>query len=165
MTNMAGTDLERPSILVVEASKTHRRHLRLALADEYELYWAINARDALAVAFTKRPKLILLEVNLERPPTGDVDKHGKPKLGRKISGLQVCRQLKTSILKGTPIIVLTTSKGLIPRVKARLAHANEYLTKPIETEQLLSYVYMYLGSPRVRGLLNKIEQDYSERVV
>lgn len=163
MTTMGGPGPERQSILIVEDSKTHRRNLRDALADEYDLHWAINARDALALAFTKRPNLILLDVNIEPPPTDEVDKEGNPIPGRNISGLEVCRQLKKSILKDTPIIVLTAKKGFIPRIKGRLAHANEYLTKPIETQQLLEYIYKYLGSPRVRGRLDRIDRDYGER--
>jgi twitching motility two-component system response regulator PilG len=163
MTSVAGPGPERQRILIVEDSKTHRRNLRDALADEYELHWAINARDALALAFTKRPNLILLDINIEPPPTDEVDKDGNPILGKNISGLEVCRQLKKSILKDTPIIVLTASKGFIPRIKGKLAHANEYLTKPIETQQLLDFIYKYLGSPRVRGRLDKIERDYGER--
>ncbi len=163
MNSMAGSGPERQRILIVEDSKTHRRNLRDALADEYELHWAINARDALALAFTKRPNLILLDINIEPPPTDDLDKDGNPIPGKNISGLEVCRQLKKSILKETPIIVLTASKGFIPRIKGKLAHANEYLTKPIETEQLLEFIHKYLGSPRVRGRLEKLERDYGER--
>ena len=154
---------ERQSILIVEDSKTHRRNLRDALADEYELHWAINARDALALAFTKRPHLILLDVNIEPPPTEEVDKEGNPLLGKNVSGLEVCRQLKKSILKDTPVIVLTGQKGFIPRIKGRLAHANEYLTKPIETQQLLEHIYRYLGSPRIRGRLDRIDREYGDR--
>ena len=163
MDGLAGRGPERQRILIVEDSKTHRRNLRDALADEYELHWAINARDALALAFTKRPNLILLDVNIEPPPTDEVDKDGNPIPGKNISGLEVCRQLKKSILRETPILVLTASKGFIPRIKGKLAHANEYLTKPIETQVLLEYVYKYLGSPRVRGRLDRIERDYGER--
>lgn len=163
MAGLSSPGPERQSILIVEDSKTHRRNLRDALADEYELHWAINARDALALAFTKRPHLILLDVNIEPPPTEEVDKDGNPLLGKNISGLEVCRQLKKSILKDTPVIVLTGQKGFIPRIKGRLAHANEYLTKPIETQQLLEHIYRYLGSPRIRGRLDRIDREYGDR--
>lgn len=58
---------ERQKLLIVEDSRTHRRNLRDALAGSYELHWATNARDALALAFTKRPDLIMLDVNIEPP--------------------------------------------------------------------------------------------------
>jgi CheY-like chemotaxis protein len=163
MMGSTGSGPERQRILIVEDSKTQRRNLRDALADEYELLWAVNARDALALAFTKRPNLIILDVNIEPPPSDEVDTSGNPIAGKYVSGLEVSRQLKKSVLKDTPIIVLTASGGFVPRIKGRLAHANEYLIKPVETQQLLEYVYKYLGSPRVRGRLDKIERDYGER--
>jgi twitching motility two-component system response regulator PilG len=163
MASSSSLSPERQSILIVEDSKTHRRNLRDALAEEYDLQWAINARDALALAFTKRPQLILLDVNIEPPPTDEVDRDGNPIAGKMISGLEVCRQLKKSILKDTPVIVLTGQRGFIPRIKGRLAHANEYLTKPIETQQLLEYIYKYLGSPRIRVRLDRIDREYGDR--
>jgi CheY-like chemotaxis protein len=155
MNRMGGgaPSFERQRILVVEDSKTQRRMLRDALGDEYELLWAINARDALALAFTKRPSLILLDVNIEPPPTDEVDPEGNPIPGKYVSGLEVCRQIKKSVLKETPVLVLTAKSGFIPRIRGRLAHANEYLTKPIEIPVLREYLYKYLGSPRVRTRL------------
>lgn len=76
---------------------------------------------------------------------------GDPVPGRNISGLEVCRQLKRGILQNTPILVLTAQKGFLPRIKGRLAHADEYLTKPIETEALLGTIRKYLGDRRPRA--------------
>lgn len=147
----------RQRVLVVEDSKTQRRSLRDGLGDDYELLWAVNARDAIALAFTRRPELILLDVNIEPPPTDDVDDDGNPKPGKYVSGLEVCRQLKKSVLKDTPILVLTAKSGFIPRIKGRLAHANEYLTKPIEIDELRGHMYKYLGNPRMRARLAMLE--------
>ena len=112
------------------------------------------------MAFTKRPHLILLDINIEPPPTDQVDQNGTPIPGKNISGLDVCWQLKRSILKATPILVLTGSKGFLPRIKGRLAHANEYLTKPLGTDRLLQHVHAYLGDPRTRTRVQKLEHDY-----
>lgn len=147
----------RQRILIVEDSKTQRRYLRDSLIVDYELLWAVNARDAVALAFTKRPDLILLDVNIEPPPTGEVDAEGNPKLGKYVSGLEVCRQLKKSVLKNTPILVLTAKSGFLPRIKGRLAHANEYLTKPLEMHELRAHIYKYLGTPQVRTRLARLD--------
>ena len=138
----------RRRLLIVEDSRTHRRNLRDALARDYELHWATNARDALALAFTKRPDLILLDVNIDPPPGEELDGVGDPVPGRNISGLEVCRQLKRGILKDTPIVVLTAQRGFLPRIRGKFAHANEYLTKPIETEALQGTIRKYLEDPR-----------------
>jgi twitching motility two-component system response regulator PilG len=142
----------------VEDSKTQRRYLRDGLGWDYELLWAVNARDAIALAFTKRPDLILLDVNIEPPPGDDVDDEGNPKPGKYVSGLDVCRQLKKSVLKNTPVLVLTAKSGFLPRIKGRLAHANQYLTKPLEMDVLREHIYKYLGSPQVRTRLARLDQ-------
>jgi len=147
----------RQHILVVEDSKTQRRSLRDGLGQDYELIFAVNARDAIALAFTKRPELILLDVNIEPPPTADLDDEGNPKPGKYVSGLEVCRQLKKSVLKDTPILVLTAKSGFLPRIKGRLAHADQYLTKPIETAALREHMYTYLGHPKARARLAMLE--------
>lgn len=148
---------ERQRILIVEDSKTQRRFLRDGLAGDYELLWAVNARDALALAFTKHPHLILLDVNIEPPPTDEIDPEGRPVPGKNVSGLEVCRQLKKSVLKNTPIIVLTAKSGFLPRIKGYLVHADQYLTKPIDIAHLRDYIYQYLGSPKARSRLARLE--------
>lgn len=152
---MYGRDRQR--ILVVEDSKTQRRALRDGLGEDYELLWAVNARDALALAFTKRPHLILLDVNIEPPPTDSVDREGNPVPGKYVSGLEVCRQLKKSVLKNTPVLVLTAKSGFLPRIKGYLVHADAYLTKPLETERLREHIYQYLGYPKVRSRLARLD--------
>lgn len=152
-TNDRGAGRLRQRILIVEDSKTQRRSLRDGLGEEYELLWAVNARDAIALAFTKRPELILLDVNIEPPPTDELDDAGNPKPGKNVSGLEVCRQLKKSVLKDTPILVLTAKSGFLPRIKGRLAHADEYLTKPVEMATLREHIYKYLGNPKARARL------------
>lgn len=147
----------RQRILIVEDSKTQRRYLRDSLIVDYELLWAVNARDAVALAFTKRPDLILLDINIEPPPTDEVDAEGNPRMGKYVSGLEVCRQLKKSVLKNTPVLVLTAKSGFLPRIKGRLAHANEYLTKPIEMKELREHIYKYLGTPQVRTRLARLD--------
>ena len=138
----------RPALLVVEDSLTHRRNLRDVLAPYYELLWAENARDALALAFTRRPRLILLDVNIEPPPISELDKKGRSVRTRPVGGLEVCRQLKKSILRPTPVVILSAQKSYLARIKGRVAHANDYLTKPVEDRLLLETIFKYLGHPR-----------------
>jgi len=138
----------KPALLVVEDSLTHRRNLRDVLAPYYELLWAENARDALALAFTRRPRLILLDVNIEPPPISELDKKGRPIRTRTVGGLEVCRQLKKSILRPTPVVILSAQKSYLSRIKGRVAHANDYLTKPVEDRLLLETIFKYLGHPR-----------------
>lgn len=161
MTAMVDQENERQRILILEVSPLHRRSLHDALQLDYDLSWASNARDALALAFTQRPHLIIADVQLDSSGDGEDGRRSS----KNITGLDVCRQINKSGLKGTPVIILTASGGLSTRLKARAAHASEFLTKPMETRQLVEYVHKYLGSPRVRTLLNNIEQQYSGQAV
>lgn len=57
----------------------------------------------------------------------------------KIDGLEVIRRLKASPdLKRIPVVVLTTSKAQIDVAKAYDLHANSYLLKPDDFEELRS---------------------------
>lgn len=62
-----------------------------------------------------------------------------------IDGYALIRLLRVSSrLDQTAIVVLTSQRGLVSRARARLAGANEYLTKPFVREQFLSVMFPYL---------------------
>lgn len=76
------------------------------------------------------PRVIVLE--LAQPVSG-------------IGGYALIRLLRVSSrLDKTAIVVLTAQKGLVSRVRARLAGANEYLAKPFVQKHILSVVLPYL---------------------
>ncbi|HYM33867.1 MAG TPA: response regulator, partial [Steroidobacteraceae bacterium] len=67
-----------------------------------------------------RPALILLDLNLPR-----------------LSGHEVLTTIKTDDrLKSIPVIVLTTSRAPNDVIKSYQAHANCYITKPVDFDQL-----------------------------
>ncbi len=79
-----------------------------------------------------KPDLILLDLML---PNAD--------------GYSVCKFLReTPVFEKTPILILTGKNSSINRVKARLAGATEFLTKPPHKETLLRMIRMYLTQNR-----------------
>lgn len=75
-------------------------------------------------ANVKRPGLVLLDLNLPRK-----------------SGIEVLKDIKDDPeLKTIPVVVLTTSKAEEDVVKSYGAHANCYITKPIEFAKLADAV-------------------------
>ena len=55
-----------------------------------------------------------------------------------ISGYELCAQLRrVSRLSDVPIIMLTGKSGIVDRVRAKMAGATDFITKPITPEQLL----------------------------
>jgi CheY-like chemotaxis protein len=70
-------------------------------------------------ATSPRPGAILLDLRL-------------PKVG----GLEVLKSIKTDPkLSSIPVVILTTSKAEIDKVKAYALHANSYLVKPVDFTQ------------------------------
>jgi CheY-like chemotaxis protein len=64
-----------------------------------------------------------------------------------ITGYEVCSQIRRiSVLRNTPIIILTSSDGIVDRVRAKLAGASGFLTKPIEPNKVLEVLQQYLPS-------------------
>lgn len=116
-----------PRILIIEDEPD----LALGLRDncEYEGYEVLIARDGeegLRRALEERPELILLDVMLP-----------------KLSGLDVCRRLRTSG-SGVPIIMLTARGQEIDKVVGLELGADDYVTKPFSINELLARVRAHL---------------------
>lgn len=61
------------------------------------------------------------------------------------NGYEVCTQLRrTTAFKDTPVVILTSSDGIVDRVRAKLAGASGFLSKPIEQGKVLDALNRYL---------------------
>ena len=113
-------------ILVVDDEPQIRRLLKATLAARgYEVALAEDGQEALDVAASWRPEVILLDLGLP-----------------KIDGLEVCRQVREWSL--APIIVLTVRDSEEDKVKALDLGADDYLTKPFGTDELLARIRVAL---------------------
>ncbi|MEM1369810.1 MAG: response regulator [Cyanobacteria bacterium P01_H01_bin.15] len=100
---------------------------RLLDSERYSVTKIDDPVKASSLLFRLRPDLILMDVTMPE-----------------INGYQLCSLLRSSVaLRETPIVMVTGRKGLIDKVKGRLAGANEYLTKPFKKAELLSLVNKY----------------------
>jgi len=62
-----------------------------------------------------------------------------------VDGLKVCKQIKSHKLsKKTPVVMLTGKDSRIDKIKGTMAGANEYLTKPVQQEQLKEVIKQFL---------------------
>ena len=67
------------------------------------------------------------------------------------NGYEVCEQIRnTPSLKHIPIIMLTGKDGLFDRIRAKLAGANEFLSKPISHPDLLKMLKKYVQSVDIK---------------
>lgn len=124
-------------ILVVDDEPTLLATLKYNL--EREQYQVITASDgpaALDAARGARPDLILLDIMLPG-----------------LDGIEVCRILRKDM--NTPIIMLTARGTEVDKVVGLEIGADDYVTKPFSTRELLA---------RVRAQLRRAESAASESV-
>lgn len=107
-------------ILVIEDDPQIRRFLRATLIDEgYHFLDATTAQEGLRLVGLQHPDLIILDLGLP-----DMD------------GLEVTRRLRE--WTKTPILVLSARHQEHDKVNALDAGADDYLTKPFGTAELLA---------------------------
>ncbi|MBE7536092.1 MAG: response regulator transcription factor [Anaerolineales bacterium] len=107
-------------ILVVDDETPIRRYLRAALtAQGFTVYEASNGEEALNAVLANRPDMIILDLGLP-----DMD------------GIEVTRRLRE--WSQTPIIILSVREAENDKIAALDAGADDYLTKPFGTGELLA---------------------------
>jgi two-component system, cell cycle response regulator DivK len=125
-------------ILLVEDNDTNRDMLSRRLARRgYELIIAVDGAEGLAMAQAEAPDLILMDMSL---PVLD--------------GWEVTRQIKAAANTcAIPVIALTAHAMAGDREKALKAGCDEYETKPVEFQRLLSKIEALLNgkSSQERG--------------
>ncbi|MDJ0715172.1 MAG: response regulator [Prochloraceae cyanobacterium] len=63
-----------------------------------------------------------------------------------VNGYEICNQLRrVSKLKNIPVIMLTGQDGIIDRVRAKVAGASDFLSKPIDTSKILNTAEAFLS--------------------
>jgi len=120
-------------ILIVDDEPEIVRGLEDNLRFEgYQTAAAANGEDALALALSGAPDLILLDVMMPR-----------------MSGWEVCRALRE---KGVdvPVIMLTARGEEVDRVRGLELGADDYVTKPFSLRELLARVRAVLRRPGPR---------------
>jgi two-component system KDP operon response regulator KdpE len=125
-------------ILVVDDEVQIRKLLEITLdSNGYKTFFAVNAKEGLLAAANHQPDLIILDLGLP-------DEDGQVVLKR-------LREWFTN-----PIIILTVKNTEEEIVKALDNGANDYLTKPFRTQELLA---------RIRTALRNLVQKENEPII
>jgi len=107
-------------VLIVDDEQSIRKFLRVALAAQhYEVFEACTGQEAADSAVLHKPDVIVLDLGLP-----DMD------------GVEVTRLLRQ--WTQTPIIVLSVRGSEADKIAALDAGADDYLTKPFSTGELLA---------------------------
>lgn len=125
-------------ILVIDDEVQIRKLLEITLdSNGYKTFFAVNAKEGVLAAANYQPDLIILDLGL---PDED--------------GQVVLKRLREWFKN--PIIILTVKNAEEEIVKALDNGANDYLTKPFRTQELLA---------RIRTALRNLIQKENEPII
>ena len=126
---MPQPELPKSTILVVDDSRVNVQVLVRTLdGTGHRILVAMNGKSALEIAQHIHPDLILLDVMMPE-----------------LNGFDVCRQLKADpATKDIDVIFLSASGELGDKVAGLELGASDYITKPIQAEEVLARVANHL---------------------
>jgi two-component system alkaline phosphatase synthesis response regulator PhoP len=120
--------MARKKILLVDDADTVLMIERFMLNKDYDLVTARNGEDAVAMAITERPDLILLDVVM---PVMD--------------GFAACKQIRENEEIGAIPVIMVTTRGEARNLERGFqSGCNDYVTKPINRLELITKVQNYL---------------------
>lgn len=124
-------------ILVVDDEVSICELIKLNLEFEgYKVEMAFDGQEALDKVDTFKPDLVILDIMLP-----------------KINGYDVCRKINSD--KSIPVILLTAKTDIIDRVLGLELGADDYITKPFDSRELLA---------RVKALLRRSKNTVKEEL-
>jgi putative nucleotidyltransferase with HDIG domain len=138
---------DHASILVVDDSNLLRNILREELeAEGFKVHVAEEGESALEMAQTLRPDVVLLDVVLPQ-----------------LDGFEVCRRLKNNnVTQGIPVLMLSSRNELKDKLAGFEAGADDYLTKPFFTKELIARLQSKLRTRHTLESHRKVGDFYLE---
>lgn len=120
---------ERALFLVVEDFEDSRFMMRQLLEMAgHKVVEATDGEQAVRVALEKKPTIILMDLSLP-----------------KLDGLAATREIRRHKgLRDVPILAVSAHDGEESRTAALAAGCDEYMTKPIDFDELTTLVHRYL---------------------
>ena len=132
-------------ILVVDDEEPIAKILDFNLRKEgYDVIVANDGEKAVELAFSEDPDIILLDLMLQKK-----------------DGMEVCREVRAQ--KNIPIIMLTAKNSEIDKVLGLEFGADDYVTKPFSTRELMARVKVNLR--RVAKQTEVVEEKNTSEVV
>ncbi|MCH9055068.1 response regulator [Synechococcus sp. PCC 6716] len=119
-----------PRVVCVDDAATVRQVVESTLQEAgYEATAIAHPLTALSLIFQLNPDLIFCDIAMPE-----------------LDGYELCTLLRhTPRFRYTPIIMLTSFVGLPDRLRAKIAGATDYLSKPFTTNELLTITQRYIG--------------------
>lgn len=120
----------RPIVLVVEDFEDNRFMMRRLLEmSGYQVVEAVNGKQAVEKAESERPAIILMDLSLPQ-----------------LDGLSATRQIRQREgMSKMPIVAVSAHDSADFHAEALAAGCNEYVTKPIDFDQLVQLLDRLTG--------------------
>jgi two-component system, OmpR family, response regulator RegX3 len=123
-----------PKLLLVEDEKSIAEGLAITLeAEGFQVAWVKDGLDAIGAWERVRPDLVVLDLMLPG-----------------MSGTEICRALRSR--SDVPIIMLTARDAEVDRVVGLELGADDYVTKPFSTRELVARIKAILRRAPIHDL-------------
>ena len=130
----------RPTVLIVDDSEVNAQALGTVLSDMCDIFVGTSGYEALSLAASRAPDLILLDVMMPG-----------------MDGYQVCAQLKAdSATAQTPVIFVTAKDDAEDEARGLELGAIDYITKPLKAPIVRARVRNHLELKRYRDILENL---------
>jgi len=139
---------EKQKVLIVDDEPRNQRILFETLEDLVELKAASSGEEALSLIEEFQPDLILLDIMLPG-----------------VDGYEVCKAVRANGKTSFTKVLLISGKAMIDeRLKGYEVGADDYMTKPFVSEELLAKVKVFLRLTLVERHLNDLNIRLDEKV-
>ncbi len=132
--------MNNQKILIVDDDENICELLRLYLEkDGFNTVIATDGQEAVRLATTQSPSLILLDIMLPR-----------------LDGWQVCREIRKTL--DTPIIMLTAKGETFDKILGLELGADDYISKPFDTKEVIARIKAVLRRSSDNSRLSAIKE-------
>lgn len=137
-------------LLLADDSITIQKVVELILAEEnFEIRSVNNGEEALAVIRSFKPDVVLADIEMP-----------------KMNGYQLCEKIKGNpATSGIPVILLTGAFEPIDEELGKQVHADDFIVKPFESQELVNKIHAALIASEGAGVEIVSAPDEAEGIV
>lgn len=154
---------KKPSLMIVEDNDDLRRYISRYLSSEYRIVDCCNGREAIEATRMESPDFIISDVMMPE-----------------VSGIELCRKLKSDIETcHIPVILLTSLSEREDIIKGLDAGADDYITKPFDPSVLKSKIAAIIHNrelyhkkfidrsviPENSSVISELDTKFMEKVI
>jgi two-component system, sensor histidine kinase and response regulator len=149
MTSQLISQSSEPAILIVDDNPQNLQVLgKILQENKYEIEFAINGEVALVWLKKRQFDLILLDINMPG-----------------MNGFEVCRKIRSNpVMNNVPVIFLSADTDRESILKGFEFGAQDYVTKPFDSRELLARVRTHLALKDSLEKLEKLNMLLEEKV-